>query len=324
MQNPMKNRISSVLPVLLLASVCFGSFDLEQMFYGDNIPPAEPTLFIAVAGPNGPAMAKYSDANIPVGAEPKIVVATHGWFEHEPWPQVLALAIRDKVDANEWLCGWFDWRRQARVINPRDAAEYARDKGGQLLAEQILAVSKEPRHVHLIGHSAGSWAISEAAKRIADETDASIHLTFLDAYVPLGWAEAELGEMPNEPNFIYWADHYLTKDVTMRVTERLLTHAQNVDISDITPGLKDHEFPRYWYPATVIGQYVPGDRYDGKQLFYKAGDTEYGFLRSLEAGEENWGESLKLTIGNGAVRLEKPKSKFDPLGWLFGREKTPR
>jgi len=249
------------------------------------------------------------DPNLSQSQRSKIVVVTHGWIEQSPWPADLALAIRGKTDPNEWLCGWFDWHDEARVINPRDAAQYARDKAGPLLARQILKLSKNPEHVHLIGHSAGSWAVSEAAKIIAKQTHASIHLTFLDAYVPLGWDGNELGNIAIEPNRVYWADHYLTQDITLNVTNCRLLHAHNVDIGDITPGIRDHRFPFYWYPATVSGKYTPKDKYAGKKLFFKSGDIEYGFPRSLEAGKQNWSKSLTLPMGKDAIKIEKENKK---------------
>ncbi|MBN2018786.1 MAG: alpha/beta hydrolase [Sedimentisphaerales bacterium] len=273
---------------------------------GDKKPAAEPSLYIASGQPNS-IIVKAEKANLPRKDGWKIVVVTHGWFERDLWPKDLALMINDKVDNNDWLCAWFDWRKEAQVLNPRDAAQYARDKGGPLLAEKILKLLKNPQHIHLIGHSAGSWAISEAAKILAKQTKANIHLTFLDAYVPLGWDANELGNISNEPNRVYWADHYLTQDITLNVTNRLLLHAHNVDIGEITPGLKDHKFPYHWYPATVLGKYAPKDKYSGKKLYCTSGDVEYGFARCLEAGENNWQQSLKLPMGNESVNVEKPK-----------------
>ncbi|MCJ7729425.1 MAG: hypothetical protein MUO27_06070 [Sedimentisphaerales bacterium] len=301
----MANKTLSVLLTILLTQLSYGSVNLERLFHGDDRPVKQPTLYVTVGEPNG-AMVRAEDVNLPKSGRLKIVVATHGWFEREPWPKDLALAIRDKVDANEWLCGWFDWRKEAKVVNPRDAAEYARDKAGPILAEQILALSKEPQHIHLIAHSAGCWAISAAAKIIAKKTKASIHLTFLDAYIPLGWDANSLGDIITEPNTIYWADHYLTQDITLKVTNCLLAHAHNVDIGDITPGLKDHRFPFHWYPATVLGKYAPKDKYVGKTLLCKSGNIEYGFARSLEAGEQNWSKSLTLPMGKEATKIEKP------------------
>ena len=294
---------------------------LTQLSYGsgNDRPVKQPTLYIAASTPNA-GMAKADDANPPQTDGLKIVVATHGWIEREQWPKNLAFDIRDKVDSNEWVCGWFDWRNEARVVNPRDAAQYARDTAGKMLAEQILKISKNPRHIHLIGHSSGCWTISEAAKIIAQKTNANIHLTFLDAYVPLGWDANSLGDIPVEPNKIYWADHYLTQDITGNVTYCRLTHAHNVDIGNITPGLKDHRFPFHWYPATVMGKYDPNGKYAGKTLYYKSGDIEYGFARSLEAGKANWEKSLKLPTGNDSVKLAKPKEPFDPFGWLLRKQ----
>jgi len=252
---------------------------------------------------------KASDINLPRSGRLNIVIATHGWIEASAWPEDLAASIRDKVDSNDWLCGWFDWHKKARVINPRDAAQYARDKAGPILAEQILKVCQNPRHVHLIGHSAGAWAISEAAKILADKTDANIHLTFLDAYVPIGWEANELGDIPLKQGAIYWADHYMTQDITLDVTYCTLKHAHNVDIGDITPGIKGHRFPFYWYPATVLGKYPAGGKYAGDKLYYRYGDIEYGFARSLEAGKQNWNKSLSLPMGNEPIKIEKENKK---------------
>jgi hypothetical protein len=265
----------------------------------------KPTLYLATGEPNN-QIVKANEANLPRPDGLKIVIATHGWIEREHWPSELAMALRNKVDSNEWIAGWFDWHHEAMVVNPRDAAQYARDTAGKMLAEQILKLSKNPQHVHLIGHSAGSWAISEAAKIIAKQTNASIHLTFLDAYVPLGWDANSLGDISAEPNTIYWADQYLTQDITLDVTYCRLAHAHNVDIGDITPGIKDHKFPFHWYPATVLGKYAPKDKYAGKTLYCKSGEIEYGFARSLESGKQNWNKSLTLPMGGKALKIEKP------------------
>ena len=278
---------------------------ITAIAFASNKPQDKPTLYLAVGEPNH-QMLKADEVNQPQTDGLKIVIATHGWIEREPWPGELAMAFRNKVDSNEWVCGWFDWHHEAMVVNPRDAAQYARDTAGKMLAEQILKLSKNPQHVHLIAHSSGCWAISEAAKIIAKKTSASIHLTFLDAYVPLGWDANSLGDIPAEPNKIYWADHYLTQDITLDVTYCRLAHAHNVDIGDITPGLKDHRFPFHWYPATVIGKYDPNDKYAGKTLYCQSGNLKYGFARSLEAGKQNWSKSLTLPMGGEALKIGKP------------------
>jgi hypothetical protein len=229
-----------------------------------------------------------------------LVVTIHGWIESGQgrWAGYSAEAIASNVDSRKWACGSFDWAKGALTIDPRDAAIYARDTAGVELAREILAIRKDWRHIHLIGHSCGAWVISEAAKILAVETKADIHLTFLDAYVPEGWDAGLLGEMPVHGG-AFWAEQYFTRDSTGKVTEALLAHAVNIDITAVDPYFKDHNFPKYWYYATVTGQYP--------HLWLKwcstndsAGGMRYGFARSRECSEPNgWEKSLTLPMGNG-------------------------
>jgi pimeloyl-ACP methyl ester carboxylesterase len=284
----------------------------------------EPVLYIAAGEGNDVEMVaadgnilrkavgfKAADVNLADVNGLGLVIVTHGWLERTRWPEETALAIRGKVDSRRWVCGWYDWRGEARRISPIGAAEYARDIGGPFLGKRIAALSKAWGHVHLIGHSAGSWVISEAAKTVARETDASIHLTFLDAYVPLLWDANELCGFSDEPKLVWWADHYLTWDLTLGVTAKQLFCAHNVDLTEVDPGIKDHEFPRYWYHGTVIGEYAKGERYEGKKLYKKLGTVEYGFARSLEAGEKNWEVSRGLKTGNKPVKIRLPKRELE-------------
>jgi hypothetical protein len=278
--------------------------------------PAGPNIIARLTSPNP------SDTNnLPTSPRLKLVVATHGWYEKSAWPENLILAIQTKVDPNQWLCAWYDWRHEAKRINPTDATRYARDTAGPLLAENILQLSRDFQHIHLIGHSAGSWVINEAAQVLAQQTDATLHLTFLDAYVPPFWKQDKLANFTTEPNVTCWAEHYFTRDLTFTTTEKHLTYAHNVDLSDITPGINDHEFPHFWYHATVIGTYDPNQRYKGKKLFHCTPNTEYGFARSLEAGRENFETSAKLKPGNKPVKINKPKQPLDlQLKKLFRKQ----
>lgn len=254
---------------------------------------------------------KVPDPNLADQTQFNLVVAVHGWFEFKPWPRDLAVAINNKIDPNEWFCGWLDWRKNSKVINPADAAIFAREKGGPFLGQKIVELSKNWRHVHLIGHSSGAWLISEAAKIIAEQTDASIHLTFLDAYVPLLWKQSQLGDFPADPNTIYWADHYIIHDITFSATGQELTNAHNVDITVADPGIADHDFVRHWYHATVAGRYKNAWQYENKKLLTQSDTTDYGFARSLEAGADNFKASTELELGNKAVKIIKPKTSFD-------------
>jgi len=278
------------------------------------------TMQYMVLGPEQGGSAKIEiapDVKIADSVD-KAVIATHGWFDKavDDWPADIAHAINERVDPNEWVCGYFDWKSGAIVANPVDSAKYAIDIGGPRLAEAFLKMAGggcKFSHIHLIGHSAGSWAIHSAAKIIAERTGAQIHLTFLDAYVPPWKKEEEMGDFGDQVKG--WCEHYYTKDITLKCTQENLSSSWNVDLTKIDRAIKKHEFPYEWYYATVTGQYRKKDGGIKKKVISKMGGVEYGFGRSREAGDENWQKSLELKKGHKAVELKKPKQKswFDFL-----------
>ena len=246
-----------------------------------------------------------------------LAIVTHGWIEkgQGDWPEDMAIEIQKHVDPNLWLCGYFDWSEGAKTLNPTDAAEYARDIAGPKLADEIIELGGDLRHIHLIGHSNGCWVISEAAKKLAGKMNPAsdrggmkmdLHLTFLDAYVPAFWDEGSLGDVNVPAGAKYWVEHYYTRDYTLQWTQQDLSCAHNVDVTDIDQGLKDHNFPWRWYYATVSGKYPKGHFLDDRKLVYTADGIEYGFARSRESADpDGWERSLKLPPANKAVELEK-------------------
>ncbi len=249
---------------------------------------------------------KEPDFKIPSSCT-KAVIVTHGWIDKGvgSWPADIAAAISQRVDPNEWVCVFFDWAGGAAVVSPVDAAKYARDVAGGRLDKAVLELGAEFKHIHLIAHSAGCWAIDDAARRIVNQTGAGIHLTFLDAYVPPFWKENDLGKIEAAG----WVEHYYTKDITLAATHFDLAGAHNVDITEVDGLIKDHKFPYRWYYATVAGRYRPTDREKGQKVVTKSGGLDYGFDRSREAGERNWQKSLALKRGQKAVLLRKSKKK---------------
>jgi len=239
-----------------------------------------------------------ADANGP-GEGPCLVVVAPGWKEKTTWHKGMALAIRDQLGPGPWVCAWYDWRAQANRLSVRDAALAARANFGPDLGSKIVALSRQWRQVHLIGHAAGCWLVSEAARVIAQQTQASIHLTLLDSYTPEYWGKDELGCVACQPTATCWADHYMTRDPGL-VTQRVLAGAHNVDLSAVDPGPKGRRFPIFWYQATITGRFADS-RYVGQPLFHRVGEIEYGFARSLEAGPANWEYSRKLRGGNDPV-----------------------
>jgi len=258
----------------------------------------------------GPAVC--ADAKIDVDSNVKIlrsvnkaVVVTHGWLDKSAgdWPYDIAEAITGRVDPNEWVCVFFDWRGGAAVINPVDAAKYARDIAGPRLAGAVKKLGVKFEHIHLIGHSAGSWAVNSAAKILARDLPAAVHITFLDAYVPPKWDEKKLGDIKGNPGS--WVEHYYTKDITLKVTQMDLSNAYNVDITAIDPWIKEHEFPYRWYYATIAGQYKHWVGERKEKVVKRFAGVDYGFDRSKEAAAGNWKKSLSLKKGKRPVRFRK-------------------
>jgi hypothetical protein len=237
-----------------------------------------------------------------------LVVVVHGWVDRGwgGWPEDMAVAIRKRVEPNSWLCGYFDWSEGAKTFNPTDAAEYARDMAGPRLAQEIIKSGGNWRHIHLIGHSSGCWAVSEAAKILARKTKADIHLTFLDAYVPALWEGSLLGDVETAADVNCWAEHYYTRDLTFGWTQQDLSNAHNVDVTNIDGVLKNHKFPWQWYYTTIGGKYPKGNTFDDRGPVQITDGIAYGFARSREAADsDSWNRSLKLPVGNKAVKLKK-------------------
>ncbi|MCK5565331.1 MAG: alpha/beta hydrolase [Planctomycetes bacterium] len=262
--------------------------------------------------------AKSVDPNVEINKGIKVaptcdkgVIVTHGWTDKAigDWPAEIATEISKRVDPNEWICAYFDWHGGSAVINPIDAAKYARDIAGVRLAKTVIDSKLKLKHLHLIGHSAGSWTIDTAAKILAEKTDMTIHLTFLDAYVPPGWDGNELGK--NKSNG--WNEHYYTKDITWNATELDLSNVHNVDLSEIDPGVNEHEFPYRWYCATMTGRYGLDMWEKNAKVYFKYKDIDYGFGTSAEAGAGNWKKSMTLKQGNNAIVLSRDKTLLEIL-----------
>lgn len=245
-----------------------------------------------------------------------LVVIVHGWIEQLDWPEDLAKEIYRNVDSNDWTVAWYDWRAKAIKITPTLAAEYGRDNCGPDLAGKILNFNGNFKHIHLIGHSAGSWIITQAGKSFWDNTNANLHLTFLDAYIPYGWDVNDIGLTVSDPNKTYWSDHYYTKDITWFTTESILPNCHNIDLSEIDPGVNDHLLPAIWYHATIVDKYTLHWFYKHHELFSVANRVHYGFDLTLEAGRDSWEKAQKLELGD-KVKITRPQvpgyNRFDRL-----------
>jgi len=253
----------------------------------------------------------------------KAVIVTHGWIDKgaDDWPADMAKALREKTKPAEWVCLYFDWQNGAAVANPIDAVKYSRDVAGARMANAFLSLLDDGQnlsHVHLIGHSAGTWAVTTAGQIISGRTGAQVHLTLLDAYLPPKWDSKKLGEIKSDkPAYV---EHYYSKDITLKVTQDDLPGAHNVDLTKVDQVIKAHEYPYKWYGATVRGKFRKKDFVVDKSIFTEYEGIEYGFKRSLEFSAEGFEKSLGFEKGNKAVVIPRPKKKkgefWDIFSWF--------
>lgn len=258
----------------------------------------------------------------------KLIVVVHGWapsldfgwlspeFETE-WSVDMCHALWDLIDDGSMDSSWdvipWSWYDQAFTYSP-DLALSGGIEQGKRLAQSIIDANCW-QHVHLIGFSAGACVIGTAADELINsrnkaEFDASIHLTFLDAYTPIG-EENQYGRLLDFSRD--WAENYYTVDRTCtkglkscsdflhRWTSRDFSYAHNVNISEKNSGSDYHGFPHEWYHATITGKYPNGDDLEDDNIFEGYENCPYGFPRSLEAGDPNWQKSLTLPVGNEPI-----------------------
>lgn len=309
-----RNRLRfGTIGLLAVAGLTLGAH-----FWSRSAPEPDPMLYIAPLPGFGntplavdsPAAKRLfdrllTDPNIRTGGL-GLTVISHGWLEKDDWYRDLALALRAKT-TEPWLFAWYDWKNQSKHVNPTEVARLAKFKLGPNLGQTISETEAIITHVHLIGHSAGAWLINEAAKVIRKRRATSLHLTFLDAYIPAGWNKDELGDVSPDSNDEIWADHYLTRDHTLAFTHQTLRHAYNVDLTGIAHGMNRHRFPFFWYHATVTGQY-PREKYAERPVKNQIGSIRYGFPLTREAGYENWQQTLRFTTGNEPIELAEPQN----------------
>jgi hypothetical protein len=253
----------------------------------------------------------------------QLVLVTHGlWADalSGSWPQEMSLEIAERISEESgepkvhsgldgegyYLVGdtvvtAYNWSSSAKLssfaspTNIKDRAEGVGRYLGKWLVDKGYA---SIANVHLIGHSAGSAVINEAARALRAESDSiTIHTTFLDPYVGiwLGGA-ADYGIASN------WSDSYFTSDLTGEPTSQI-GRAHNVNVTwavrpNLEIGYPHHGGPWEFYLDTVV-DVVPAN--DG-----------YGYPLSKEVG--GWMPLSHLAnYGNPVVLGTPPQPTEQPL-----------
>ena len=255
----------------------------------------------------------------PTGVD-SLVLVTHGWepFQQRAnigWIDDMAGAIKAKVPGN-WKAEPFHWELWAALPLP-DLAVDAGLVVGTLYARQHL-VPQHWKHVHFIGHSAGSAVIEAMARELKSAPNPpDVHLTFLDPYTKTTLKGRDAYGVGAD-----WAENYFSKDLLSNVyTEGPLLHAHNVEVTWL-----DEEHITYvtnycpfgmaeTTPATILDRQSPcsvqgyvSSSHGWPYKFYQAtiaGDVAnalgYGFSRSKEGG--GWDSRKQYPTNNSPVVL---------------------
>ncbi|MCH8042807.1 MAG: hypothetical protein IID44_03725 [Planctomycetes bacterium] len=198
-------------------------------------------------------------------SERNLVIITHGrntdLEKFNGWVRGMESAIEGHIgergEQNDWAVVAYNWTDDSHGLYYKNARAH-----GEALGAQLANLDYD--HIHFVGHSAGARLITAAAEKVQLlSASTSIHLTYLDAFVPRGdrpW----YGRVAKNAA---WAEHYFNRDIVPS-TQTKLRQVYNVDITGLVKpdNVEDHSWPRVFYSNTITA------------------DSRYGFPLSREAG----------------------------------------
>ena len=221
----------------------------------------------------------------------KVVVLIHGWnpgsdADSFATPEFTALrtALQNKLAGSGWALVQYHWEADSdtgiageTLVAPTKAAHFGH-MHGQHLGDLLYSTYPKLRSVHLIAHSAGSWAARAAARHLKFfQPDLTIQVTLLDPFmpaeVPLSPITTALGKSLMDaldedlggPAAVWRLENYYAKDVITNVaTEQVFAWDPpfinaRVDWTDSTDlpvsvgVFDDHAGPIKFYADTVYG-----------------------------------------------------------------------
>jgi Domain of unknown function (DUF5011) len=216
----------------------------------------------------------------PAGKAPNLVVLVHGCCTNaddvrNDWDslgKIIAGAIQTPA-AEQWEIVVWDWSRftpkhagidfQDVIKDARTAYDNTVTHPDEVYLNLKDAIAKHPyKHVHLLGHSAGSNLIQLTAEelvRIYTQRNENpfIHLTFFDAFTLSVIDKNTYGFLPNNYQNHY-SEHYVHRGFAFMdiSTDECLLNAFNFDITNWAhppeeDGILGHSWPRNWYERSV-------------------------------------------------------------------------
>ena len=207
----------------------------------------------------------YSEATLGIFGtpSPNLLLLVHGccnsgqsedWYVTSdggrPWLYIaegVAHQLHNVSRNRQWDVVLYDWHQHSGGIGDWDEAYGSASAIGASL--QPVLASQGYQEVHLLGHSAGSWLISNASRNLPSPTQ--VHLTYLDAFVPIYQNQGNLGGAD-------WAEQFVYMDNwSFCCTNKTLDNAFNIDVTstisednflDISDG---HSWPVIYYMLSI-------------------------------------------------------------------------
>ncbi len=198
-----------------------------------------------------PTRPTYSACPEKLPDKDSLVIVTHGWVPKKEegqtappnpdWVDEMTKTIRQNLQdrgLNNWQVESYKWTEKAWFTRTKlltgDIFLNAEAEGinlGNCLKDQGW------KHLHLIGHSAGSALIQACALRVKARTDitTTVHTTFLDAYVGIIYGGREKYGAGADWSDSYFARDPETYDGLFSRTKGHLDHAYGVDVTWLEP-----------------------------------------------------------------------------------------
>ncbi|MBK8168488.1 MAG: hypothetical protein IPK64_21265 [bacterium] len=210
-------------------------------------------------------------------------------------------AISPRCSGTQWDVWTVDWRDRASIANSTIpwAAYWNAQSVGDVLASTLYSCSY--KHIHSIGHSAGSNVIQTATNQLkAKSLLPTIHETFLDAYDP--WAKSNDSFPGRHVSADYgknadWADNYVdTRDLVGKVSDKTALHLSYGYNINVTP-LPGNDGCDNAYDVDSFCRHSRPWRFYGESIFDVVGKED--FTKEVGYGDYNNHDPIGNMVGMG-------------------------
>ncbi len=221
-----------------------------------------------------------------VGDEAKLIILFHGWnpdsnsdaYSGAEFASLLS-NLRAVTRGTDWHIVKYRWEPDSdtggkdikAIVNGTEAAEIGHQHGqhlGQVLSQEYPNLQK----VHLIAHSAGSWAARGALRHLQqNRPNIAVQMTLLDPFMPnaaganssLGKSVMDVVDTYPRPTFLAALENYYSDDLFILGTQEVFSWGstdrnQRIDWVGVSyVYYQDHSGPVVFYSDTIARFHNP-------------------------------------------------------------------